>query len=199
MDPFSFGFDFWDDVMRPDSVRNQPRETVDAVVVAHALKGHFFGIIYEDPVVASLRDGKHDYAMGETPAKFNFDILVLLAGLSWIAGFGRSMHGLTRDVLAATISFAVDAFVEGNWIGTPYLERATEKLDGDVRDYFFNAYTNPEGVPFGVNRGALVETAAEKLAFSADSSMGPQLERLVTEQLTKLEDLLDHYIVDINQ
>ena len=190
------GYVSWDDFTRPGSVRKQPRETVAQVVIGHALKSHFFRTIYEDRTVASLRDGLHDYAIGETPAKFNFGVLELLAGLTWIAGFGRSKQGLTRHVLGASVSFAIDEFFDCNWIGSPYVEAAAQRLDIGVRDYTAHAYTRPaDGHWFKVNRERVAEKAAERLSISPDSLGTAAVEKLVTEQLASLEDLLDRYEV----
>jgi hypothetical protein len=189
------GYVAWDDISRPDSTGKQARETVPQAVVGHALKSHYFKTIYEDRTVASLREASHDYAMGETPANFNFNILVLLAGLTWIAAFGRSKQGLTREVVGVSVSFAVDEFVEGNWIGSPYLERVTEKLNADVSDYLAHAFRQLEKPWFEVNREGVVGKAAEKLAIFPLSPMRSDLEKLVTEQLAALEDLLDLYNV----
>lgn len=88
--------------------------------------------------------------MGETPTKFNFDVLILLAALTWIAAIGRSKHGFTREVIGASVSFAVDEFLDANWVGSPYLERAAERLNGDVADYTDDAF-RLTGSQFEVN------------------------------------------------
>jgi hypothetical protein len=114
------GYTSWDNFTRFESgPKNVAREVVSHVVIGHALKSLFCKIVYDDPTVASLRHMSHDYAMGETPTKFNFDVLVLLAALTWIAAFGRSKHGFTRDVIGASVSFAVDEFLDANWVGSP--------------------------------------------------------------------------------
>jgi hypothetical protein len=190
------GYLSWTNFTRPESGEaTRARKRVPEIVFAHAIRSHFFSVVYEDATVASLRDDSHDYFMGDAPTEFNFNILVLLAGLAWIACLGRSKMGFTNEVVGFAVWFAIDEFLAANWVGSPYLERAAERVNSGVKGYTDNCYVFGEGSQVEVNRALVIQKAATAILRSPHSPGLAKIDRLVNERLAALDDLFECYEV----